>query len=73
MTPKVVIHHANTTNPERCFVRLFKKYTALCSKTENKNPDAPFYLKSLVFKNFKSASGRDSKCQWGGILSARGI
>ena len=48
VTPKVVIHHANTTNPERCFVRLFKKYTALCSKTENKNPDTPFYLKTLA-------------------------
>ena len=43
-----VIHHANTMNPERCFVRLFKKYAALCSKTENKNPDAPFYLKPLA-------------------------
>ena len=46
--PRVVIHHASTTNPERCFVRLFKKYTALCPKTENQNPDAPFYLKQLA-------------------------
>ena len=42
ITPKVVYHHANLVNPERCFVRLFKKYTSLTP------PDAPanaFYLK----------------------------
>ena len=39
--PKVVHHHANTQHPERCFVRLFKRYRQLCP------PDAPpdaFYL-----------------------------
>ena len=42
ITPKVVYHHANLVNPERCFVRLLKKYTSLTP------PDAPanaFYLK----------------------------
>ena len=28
--PKIVIHHANTDNTDRCFVRLYKKYTQLC-------------------------------------------
>jgi hypothetical protein len=39
--PKVVKHHANLEVPQRCFVRLFKKYWSLCP------PDAPesaFYL-----------------------------
>ena len=30
--PKVVRHHANTNNPERCFVQLFKRYRELCPK-----------------------------------------
>ena len=41
ITPKVVYHHANQENPERCFVRLYNKYMALSP------PDAPadaFYL-----------------------------
>ena len=41
IVPKVVIHHSNTNNPERCFVSIFKKYRQLC-------PDDPvsnaFYL-----------------------------
>ena len=39
--PKVVYHHENTQNPQRCFIRLFKKYLSLCAS------DAPadaFYL-----------------------------
>ena len=40
-TPKVVVHHSNSQNPDRCFVTLFKKYRQLC-------PDDPvanaFYL-----------------------------
>ena len=41
MEPKVVHHHENLGNPERCFIRLYKKYMSLCP------PDAPqdsFYL-----------------------------
>ena len=40
--PKIVLHHANTENPERCFVRLFKKYIELCPTTPSEM-DA-FYL-----------------------------
>ena len=40
-TQKVVVHHSNSQNPDRCFVTLFKKYRQLC-------PDDPvanaFYL-----------------------------
>ena len=42
--PKVVLHHENTENPDRCFVRLFKRYISLCP------PDCPpgaFYLTPL--------------------------
>ena len=41
MTPKIVIHHADLSNPQRCFVWLFKLYWELCP------PNAPgdaFYL-----------------------------
>ena len=40
-TPKVVVHHSNTENPERCFVTLFKKYRQLCPKDPVANS---FYL-----------------------------
>lgn len=29
LKPKVVLHHANIDNPDRCFVRMFKKYISL--------------------------------------------
>ena len=45
--PKVVIHHANTENKDRCFLRLYKKYISL----EESNSQV------LVACNF------DSKCQ----------
>ena len=28
--PKIVMHHANSDNPDRCFVALFQKYNSLC-------------------------------------------
>ena len=31
--PKIVEHHANINNPQRCFVRLHKKYISLCPET----------------------------------------
>lgn len=31
--PKVVDHHENIDSPQRCFVRLFKKYVSLCPKS----------------------------------------
>ncbi|XP_064387442.1 transcriptional regulator QRICH1-like [Halichondria panicea] len=42
--PKVVLHHANLENPDRCFVRIFKLYNSLCP--ENR-PNNAFYLKPL--------------------------
>ena len=39
--PKVVRHHANTNNPERCFVQLFKRYRDLCPEDA---PPHAFYL-----------------------------
>ena len=41
---KEVIHHANTHNPQRCFVRLFKLYQQLVP--ENR-PDHAFYVQPL--------------------------
>jgi len=41
---KVVQHHANTENPSRCFVRLFKLYKSLCPPEPKRNA---FYLKPL--------------------------
>ncbi len=40
--PKVVIHHANSDNSDRCLVRLFNKYINMCPTSPN-DLDA-FYL-----------------------------
>ena len=40
-TPKVVVHHSNSQNPDRCFVTLFKKYRQLCPEDPVANA---FYL-----------------------------
>ena len=42
--PKVVTHYANTVNPSRCFVRIFKKYNSLCPP---ERPHDAFYLSPL--------------------------
>ena len=42
ITPKIVLHHSNTERPERCFVRLFKRFTELCPKDA---PPHAFYLR----------------------------
>ena len=43
--PKVVRHHSNVENPNRCFVRLFKLYVSLCPKDA---PKDAFYLRPLT-------------------------
>ena len=43
--PKVVVRYANTENPDRCFVRLFKKYCSVCPVNR---PDDAFYLTPLT-------------------------
>ena len=43
--PKVVPHYGNTDNPDRCFVRIFKKYRALCPVDR---PNNAFYLTPLT-------------------------
>ena len=43
LKPKIVHHHANS-NPDRCFVRLFKKYISL---RPTDRPDDAFYLAPL--------------------------
>jgi len=45
--PKIVYHHANTSNPEWCFVRLFKKYIQLC-------PDSPSELNAFYLQPLKN-------------------
>lgn len=42
--PKIVDHHANLENPDRCYVLLYKLYNGLCPS--NRPMDA-FYLKPL--------------------------
>lgn len=54
--PKVVIHHANEENPERCFVQLFKMYNSLCP---HDRPKDAFYLQPL--KNMKPNCWYSSK------------
>ena len=44
MKPKTVLHHANLENPERCFVRLFKRYLQLCPESR---PAHAFYMQPL--------------------------
>ena len=42
---KEVIQHSNETNPARCPVRLFKRYTELCP---SQRPESAFYLQPLA-------------------------
>lgn len=42
--PKVVVHHTNTADPSRCFVRLYKLYNKLCPPDR---PNGSFYLSPL--------------------------
>ena len=42
--PKIVHHHANLENPDRCFVWLYKLYNSLCPSN---HPNGAFYLKPL--------------------------
>ena len=44
LKPKVVQHHDNPQNPERCFVRLFKRYQSLLPQERPKNT---FYFQPL--------------------------
>ena len=45
VTPKEVVHYANTHHPKRCLIRLYQKYNALCP---HGRPDNAFYLTPLV-------------------------
>ena len=42
--PKMVYHHANISNPERCFVRLYKLYNSRCPPNR---PNNAYYLKPV--------------------------
>ena len=44
LKPKVVQHHDNPQNPERCFMRLFKLYQSLLPQERSKNA---FYFQPL--------------------------
>ena len=50
LKPKRVVHHANTENPSRCFVRLYKLYLEL--RPEGKDDD-PFYLTPIPKPQFR--------------------
>ena len=68
-----VIHHTNTYNPQRCFVRLFKLYQQLVP--ENR-PDHAFYVQPLK-KNigllvFKPTAGT-SNTRWHSLCKQAGI
>lgn len=59
MKPKVVIQYSNSDNPEKCIVRLFKKYTSLCPdeatalylQPANKPTDAKWYTSKPLGHN----------------------
>ena len=42
--PKKVIHYANTTNPDRCFIHIYKTYMSKCPSDR---PAGAFYLQPL--------------------------
>ena len=42
--PKIVYHHANISNPKRCFVRLYKLYNSRCPPN---HPNNAYYLKPV--------------------------
>ena len=46
--PKVVVHHANDSNPTRCFVRIYKLYQSKCPPDR---PNNAFYLKPAIMKS----------------------
>ena len=58
-TPKLVLHHANTENPQRCFVQLFKLYLEKCP------PDAPSHALFLRPAKSPSDSCWYSRCPLG--------
>ena len=45
LKPKIVQHHSNPTNSDRCFVEVFKLYHSLCPKD---GPKDAFYLQPLL-------------------------
>ena len=56
---KVVGHHSNPTNPQRCFVRLFKLYLEKCP------PDAPAHALYLRPAHIPTSSCWYSRCVLG--------
>ena len=44
--PKIVTHHENTQNPDRCFVKLYQFYVSHCPPPSKRKTDA-FYLTPL--------------------------